>query len=292
MTTVPEPEPELAPEPKDLFEILGVDRNASTELIKQRYSELILLYHPDKGGDTKKFKELQTAYKTLSNEHTRQLYTQSLSSTYDDLTLMYRNQVIPYESTEEDFTHGSSKEEIELKKAQFMEKFDAQRPIEEKETLQKMVSHLDSVVTDFETLQQRRADEIRDAKNFFPEPQSFDVKLFNRLFEHNKQLQTTAVEKYQDVQPKASTDLAQIGDGLITNMSSFDQLNQLNQIYEMTAGLNLDQLPPEQPQMFDPVEELMERLERERKRHDLEIEASRKETQFFDDNPLSYKNLS
>ena len=55
----------------DLYMILGVDRNATQEEIKKSYNELVLLHHPDKGGNAKKFKDLQIAYKILSNEKNR-----------------------------------------------------------------------------------------------------------------------------------------------------------------------------------------------------------------------------
>jgi DnaJ-class molecular chaperone len=51
---------------KSPYEILGVDRSATPEQIKKKYKSLCGKYHPDKGGDEKKFKEVQEAYKKIT----------------------------------------------------------------------------------------------------------------------------------------------------------------------------------------------------------------------------------
>jgi len=59
---------------KDYYSILGVSRDASQEEIKKAYRALAHKYHPDKGGDEKKFKEINEAYQVLSNEKKRAQY--------------------------------------------------------------------------------------------------------------------------------------------------------------------------------------------------------------------------
>jgi len=59
---------------KNYYQILGVSRNASSEEIKKAYYKLAHKYHPDKGGDEKKFKEINEAYQTLSNKDKRAQY--------------------------------------------------------------------------------------------------------------------------------------------------------------------------------------------------------------------------
>ena len=57
-----------------LYDILGIDKNASTEEIKKKYKKLAVQNHPDKGGDQNKFQEITNAYEILSNENKRQQY--------------------------------------------------------------------------------------------------------------------------------------------------------------------------------------------------------------------------
>jgi molecular chaperone DnaJ len=61
---------------QDYYEILGVARNASAEDIKKAYYKLAHKYHPDKGGDEKKFKEINEAYQVLSDKDKRAQYDQ------------------------------------------------------------------------------------------------------------------------------------------------------------------------------------------------------------------------
>jgi molecular chaperone DnaJ len=61
----------------DLYETLGVDRDASFEDIKKAYRKLARSYHPDVNPDPKmaeKFKEITAAYEVLSDPDKRQNY--------------------------------------------------------------------------------------------------------------------------------------------------------------------------------------------------------------------------
>ena len=60
----------------DYYTILGIPRGASADDIKKAYRKLAHQYHPDKGGDEKKFKEINEAYQVLSDQNKRAQYDQ------------------------------------------------------------------------------------------------------------------------------------------------------------------------------------------------------------------------
>ena len=62
----------------DLYELLGVSRNASEEELRRSYLKLAHKYHPDKtGGDKEaenKLKQINAAYDILKNPDKRRQY--------------------------------------------------------------------------------------------------------------------------------------------------------------------------------------------------------------------------
>jgi len=70
----------MAPQVKDYYEIIGVDKKASQDEIKKAYRRLARKYHPDLNPGDKpaeqKFKELNEAYEVLGDEKKRAEYDQ------------------------------------------------------------------------------------------------------------------------------------------------------------------------------------------------------------------------
>ena len=58
----------------DHYATLGVPKTAAADEIKKAYRKLASQHHPDKGGDTKKFQEVEEAYRTLSDPEKRAQY--------------------------------------------------------------------------------------------------------------------------------------------------------------------------------------------------------------------------
>merc|ERR1719353_1968738 len=59
-----------------LYDVLGVEKTDSADVIKKAYRKLAVKNHPDKGGDPQKFQEIQQAFDVLSDERKRELYDQ------------------------------------------------------------------------------------------------------------------------------------------------------------------------------------------------------------------------
>jgi DnaJ-class molecular chaperone len=58
----------------DYYQTLGVHRGANQDEIKQAFRRMAAQHHPDRGGDTATFQEVQAAYATLSDPEKRQQY--------------------------------------------------------------------------------------------------------------------------------------------------------------------------------------------------------------------------
>ena len=63
---------------KNYYDILGLKRSATNDEIRRAFRKLAAKYHPDRGGDEQKFKEISEAYTTLADETKRKEYDQML----------------------------------------------------------------------------------------------------------------------------------------------------------------------------------------------------------------------
>lgn len=84
---------------KDPYQVLGIKKNSTQEEIKKKYRELAKKYHPDKGGDAEKFKEVGESYAILSDPKKRGQYDkfghvgnrQEFHMNMDDIFSQFRN---------------------------------------------------------------------------------------------------------------------------------------------------------------------------------------------------------
>lgn len=65
------------------YDTLGVPKGASEDEIKKAYRKLAAKHHPDRGGDTAKFQEIQGAYETLTDPQKRAQHDNPGFSSFD-----------------------------------------------------------------------------------------------------------------------------------------------------------------------------------------------------------------
>ena len=56
------------------YKVLGVHHDISDREIIDRYRDLAMVHHPDRGGDMDEFTQLNEAYHTLKDYRKRELY--------------------------------------------------------------------------------------------------------------------------------------------------------------------------------------------------------------------------
>jgi len=59
---------------KNYYDILGVKEDASAEEIKKAFKKAAVKHHPDRGGDKKKFQEMNEAYQVIGDEKKKGQY--------------------------------------------------------------------------------------------------------------------------------------------------------------------------------------------------------------------------
>jgi len=59
---------------RNLYEVLGLSKDADRDAIRKSYMKLSKQHHPDRGGDPEKFKEMSQAYEVLSDDSRRSVY--------------------------------------------------------------------------------------------------------------------------------------------------------------------------------------------------------------------------
>lgn len=181
----------------DFFDLLEVDRNATKEQVQKAFMLKASVWHPDKADSdndreyyTKIYQDLQTAYKILSNEHSRKQYIDAQQTT--DLEFMHADRDMGYAQTDQ-FKTVDGKFDAQAFQAAFDQTRD-QKEFEAMQQLQGTQYGQSSTVTDgdLQSLMARRDADLAQLKAetqqiFTGTGADFDSDTFNRAFDFMKE---------------------------------------------------------------------------------------------------------
>ena len=105
----------------DFYEVLDLDKNCKRNDIKKKYRKLIMIYHPDKGGDSKLFELITLSYETLIDNDKRKEYDKAFElwkqSNNDHFSL--KNNSINFLETQNELNEELEEKELEEIKNNF-----------------------------------------------------------------------------------------------------------------------------------------------------------------------------
>lgn len=79
---------------KDYYKILGIERDATSDIIKKAFRKKALECHPDKtGGDDKLFKDINEAYETLSSPELKEQYDNPNPNPFGNINMGNHNDI-------------------------------------------------------------------------------------------------------------------------------------------------------------------------------------------------------
>ena len=76
---------------KNLYEELGLKKNATKSEIKSSYRSLVKQHHPDAGGEKERFLAIQNAWEILNDPIKKEQYDRSLFSSSSSLDAINEN---------------------------------------------------------------------------------------------------------------------------------------------------------------------------------------------------------
>ena len=76
---------------KNLYEELGLKKNATRSEIKSSYRSLVKQHHPDKGGEKERFLAIQNAWETLNDPIKKEQYDRSFVSSISSFDSLNEN---------------------------------------------------------------------------------------------------------------------------------------------------------------------------------------------------------
>lgn len=226
----------------DYFTILNLNRNATKADVKKAFLKLAMIWHPDKAESeedrkihTKKYEELQMAYKTLSSDKTRALYASSLQATHEDLR---ETRDVGYQQSDQ-FSKVDSETGTKIfDQEAFAEAFNRGRSETEKNAFEQLESNTREKtvsVNEYKEFIRKRDENIANV-SFMEQLVNPDV--FNAAFEAMNALQSSGTRTLEEFNAHGleSREVGELNSvGIMDEMSLANTTN----VYELIGGGSL-----------------------------------------------------
>lgn len=229
---------------KDYYDLLGVEKDADKDQIKQAFMKKAMEWHPDKAKDDddrqnreKVYCDIRQAYTILCNDETRKMYQDSQQNTFNDFKNQDRD--LGYQQTNRFVKITEKGREFDAE--DFSSVFNSTRGQQENEAIKKLTNNVkNDKVTDSDVM---RLIEQRDLerKNLdsemtqvFEKGPKFDSNTFNRVFDFMKsQHASTSLQEYNG-EPQAMFSTG----GLVEDdgMSGLEMSNGVNFMGQYDMG--------------------------------------------------------
>jgi len=228
---------------KNLYKYLGLKADATEKDIKKRFNKLSKKYHPDKGGDKKKYTKITEAYTILSNK----LYRDRYDALYVIKKQGRYDKDIDPERHQNDFKKFINEQNKNKKELTEQEKKDLMKQNNDFFRNKHNINDEDTTAIE-QDVANKKLEELREQRKtvstteFFNKDSEVSQVDFNKMFEkmHGSggvmfsNNDTRIVQAHNDLGEYSGNNFNTVFDNIYTKATNTDQYSSIDQVFSST----------------------------------------------------------